>query len=342
MTADELLIHIGHRYTDAVLLQDTLIASRKVLSDSDIYFPKFASENREKFMLGYETKMVAPSDTSAPQSLPKPDHWDRIASRLNALPCQTVVVSNRHYFKQLTPQTVAHFDAMTSFIAGNKKIVAYLRAPDAYFVQLLQHRLSHNRDMIAPSRTRIKERIAPLSQGWSGAISLAVFSETVLTQNSIVDDFFAHHLPRFDKQRLLRPRSSARHPLSAEAIALLVDRQHGRLDDTIDPDVLVRQIIHLDARLAGATPVVLHPHAARSLRNWAAPDLAWLHQQYGIVFPEHGYLDVDGDDVDLSVIHFTDAAQICAYDRDRKDALYEKARARARMPRLAQRLLTIW
>jgi hypothetical protein len=342
MTADELIIHIGHRNTDAVVLQNTLTASRKALAENGIYYPKFATENREGFVLGYETQMVhegAKPDTQIP---PLRDHWDRLTSHNDILPNQKIIVSNRKYFKQIAAPNVAHFEAMTNQVARNKKIVAYLRAPDSYFLSLLQQRLVQNRDLVTPSRTRIKERIDPLSHGWSGAVSLTIFSETVLTDGNIVDDFFAHHVPDFDRQLLVRPRRPVQPVISAEAIALLIDRRHGRLDNSVDPDVLVKQIVNADARLAAATPAVLHPTAARTLRNWAAPDLVWLRDKYGIHFPDPGYKRVDADDVDLSIIHFTHAGQICAFDTDRKEALYEKALARARMPRLARKLLTLW
>ena len=125
-------------------------------------------------------------------------------------------------------------------------------------------------------------------------------------------------------------------------MALLIDRLHGRLDGAIDPALLVKQIVSADAKIPGATAPRIHPEAARTLRNWAAPDLAWLQSKYGIQFPEPGYRHIDYDDVDLSVIHFTDLAQICRYNMDRKDALYERALARAKLPRLAQHLLTHW
>ncbi len=342
MTANELIIHIGHRNTDSEVLQNTLTASRKTLDEYGVYFPKFATENHEKFVLGYETQLVDEGAQIDPQSVPQRDHWDRIMSRNNLLPSTTTIVSNRAFFKQLTAQSAAHFEAVTNHIARRKKIVAYLRPPDTYFLLLLQLRLAQNRDIVTPSRTRIKERIEPLGQAWSGGISLTLFSASVLTDGNIVDDFFAHHVPDFDRQLLTRPLPSKPHRISAEAIALLIDRQHGRLDTDVDSAVMVAQIVREDARLPGATPARLRANAARTIRNWAAPDLAWLRQEYGIRFPEQGYKDVDGDDVDLSVIHFTDGGQICAFDADRKDALYEKALARARMPRLARQLLSLW
>lgn len=342
MIADDLLIHIGHRNTDAMVLQNTLTASRRALTDQAIYFPKFATENREDFTLGYETHLVDEAGEPGHITTPKRDHWDRILARNEIRQNHKIIVSNCHYFKQITPQTVGHFDAVTNHIARNKKIIAYLCAPDLYFVKMLQQRLAQNRDITTPSRTRIKERIGPLARGWTGAVSLTLFSEPVLTNGNIVDDFFTHHLPDFDTKRLSRPKKPAPPPLSAEAIALLIDRLHGRLDSDVDPDVLVRQIVLADAIVPNATPPVLLPNAARTLRNWAAPDLAWLHDKYGVQFPEPGYAHVDCDDVDLSLIHFTDMAQICSYNADRKNAIYEKARARAKLPRIAQRLLTIW
>jgi hypothetical protein len=342
MTAEELIIHIGHRATDASVLQNTLTASRKILAENHIYFPKLATDNREKFVLGFETQLVEDGATVVPRSTPVDDHWDFISSHNELFPNRKIIVSNSAYFKQLTAQNVAHLEAVTTHIAHSKKIVAYLGAPDQYFLRLLMQQFSQNKDWLTPSRTRIKERIDPLGPAWSGAVSLTLFSDTVLTDGNIVDDFFAHHVPHFDRQLLTRPITPENRPISAEALALLIDRLHGRLDDNIDPAALVQQIIRADKRLPGATTAVLHANAARTLRNWAAPDLVWLRKNYGIRFPEPGYKNVDADDVDLSIIHFTDAAQLYAYDTDRKDALYEKALTRARLPRIARQLLTIW
>jgi hypothetical protein len=325
-----------------MVLQYTLAASRKVLTENEIYHPKFATDNREKFVLGYETRMVNEADTPKEFVLPQRDHWDRITTRNSIIPSEKIVVSNCKYFLQITPKSVPHFEAVTNQIAQTKKIVAYLCPPDTFFLRCLQLMLSQNRDVFTPSRTRIKERIGPLAQSWTGAISLTLFSEAVLTNGNIVDDFFAHHLPDFDTMKLVRPKNTGAPNLSAEALALLIDRLHGRLDQSIDPAMLVKQIILADARLQGATTPSLRPEAASTLRNWAAPDLAWLHNEYGIQFVEPGYRNVDFDDIDLSIIHFTDLAQLCPYDADRKHALYEKALARAKLPKIAQRLLTIW
>ena len=343
MTVNRLLIHIGHRNTDAVSLQDALFASQNALSSQKIYLPAFTTDNLERFTLGFDPN----GDTDHklgeidPASGPLTNHWDKIRAPQQQSDCETIVVSNQKYFKQLSAQTIDKFEEETNGIAREKSIVSYLRAPDSHFLMLTQQRLHQMREPTIPSRTRIKERIEPLAKAWSGTIMLEVFSDATMKNGNVVDDFVSRHLPNFDLDLLVRPNAARPRP-SVEAMALMIDRMHGRLDETIDPISLIQQIIKADQKIPTPTKPKLRDEAAHTLTNWAAPDLAWLNESYGIRFPEIDYRMIDADDVDLSLIHFTDIAQICEVNQDRKDALYQKAKVRAKLPRPMQRLLSRW
>ncbi|WP_106744655.1 hypothetical protein [Yoonia maritima] len=343
MTANRLLIHIGHRNTDAVPLQDALFASKNALFSQDIYLPKFTTENLERFTLGFAPNEDVNLDRKIADHATGPltSHWDKIRAPHQQSGCETIVVSNQQYFKQISTQTIDKFEDATNGIAHEKSIVAYLRAPDSHFLTLTQQRLHQMREPTIPSRTRIKERIEPLAKAWSGTITLEVFSDVTMKNGNIVDDFVSRHLPNFDLELLVRPKAT-KPRLSVEAMALLIDRMHGRLDETVDPTSLIHQIIKADQKLQNPTQPKLREEAAQTLNNWAAPDLAWLNENYGIRFPELDYRLIDADDVDLSLIHFTDIAQICDLNQDRKDALYHKAKVRAKLPRPVQRLLSRW
>ena len=346
MTAKKLLIHIGHRNAGAEVLQNTLLASQEVLSDQDIYVPAYATDNHEKFTLGYRQHDEQDTDDfvngNASPTGAEHDHWSRISDSKETQNCDIVVVSNKSYLRHLSAKTVRRFEQATNCVAEKKEVIAYLRPPGAHFLSLTQQKLSQGKELSPPSRTRVKERIRPLSEAWSGKITLQLFDEQILANGDIVDDFFARHLPMVDTQQLRRPKASDNAPISTEAMALLIDRMHGRLDDTIDPASMIRQIVRVDRKIPEPTVPVLRPAAERTLNNWAAPDLAWLRGRHDVRFPQLDYKDIDCDDVDLSLIHFIDIAQICEVNEDRKEALYQKALARAKLPKIAQHLLANW
>ncbi|KJZ19887.1 hypothetical protein [Loktanella sp. S4079] len=325
MNAKNLIIHIGHRNADASLLQNTLFASQSILEQQRIYFPAFASKNEAGYALG--------SCYEAPD---EPSHWDLIKEDIAKRRFENVIVSNPSFLRDLTVQSAQRFEAQTNNIADQKTVVAYLRPPGAHFLSLIQQRLRQAKELAPPSRTRVKERIQPLSQVWSGKISLRVFDEQNLSHGNIVDDFFLREVPQARTSQLSRTNPLAKPPLSTEAMALLIDRMHGRLDERLDPASLVKQIIRLDAMLPDPTQPTLHASVLQTLNNWAAPDLAWLREKQGIKFQEVKYRQIDADDVDMGLIHFIDMAQIAPVNADRKHALYKRARRLARLPRRVQ------
>ncbi|MCG3267596.1 hypothetical protein [Yoonia sp. I 8.24] len=350
MKAQELLIHLGHHKTGTTTLQKVLTQSRAAMMEKGIYFPDIYPHSGNGIILGYhllddKTDDAVRSDwlkiTLAQAQKKSQAEWTKVLDTVERKPPQTVLLSSEFFFSLIGQDTVQRFERLTNNVAQTKTAIAYLRAPDTYFLSAFQQSLKKVRTVQQMSRTRIRDALEPLYNNWSGTIRLHVFDRSAMIDGDIVTDFASKHLPNLDQNDLTRAESTANTSLSAEAMSLLYDCNQGRLNQTVPPQDLINQIMKADSKFDQPTKPRLRPGIAQTLINWSAPDLFWLRDTKDITFPSVDY-DTIKSDQSTDLIHFDPVEQFCEVNADRKAALYARAEKRAKLPKTVQRWLANW
>ncbi len=351
LKADELLIHLGHHKTGTTILQKTLTQSREALMNDGILFPDLYPHSGNGIILGYHLLNDQTDDDvranwlkvrhEQAQQLSKSE-WNNIVGRVRDKRPKTLLLSSESYFKLIRHDTMHRFDQLTSDVAQTKKAVVYLRAPDNYFLSAIQQRLKKVRPIQTISRTRIRDAVEPLCEGWSGLVSLNIFDRGTMRGGDIVTDFTMRHLPGLDQNRISRPRSVANASMSAEALSLLYDLYRGLLNQSVPPQVLIDQILKADQRVADPTKLALSDDWAEIMIRWSAPDLAWLREKKNIVFPNIDYDSIKNERASVDPMKFDRVEQFCEVKPDRKAALYARAEKRAKLPGVMRRWLSNW
>lgn len=351
MKTQELLIHLGHGKTGTTTLQRTLAQSTATLMQSDIFFPDLHPQSGNGFILGYHLLEDQPYDAgrtrarkvshTQTQKLSK-SKWAQILKTIEEKQPNTLLFSSEMYFNRIRQDTIQRFDQLTNDVAKTKTAIAYLRAPHAYFLSSIQQRLKKVRSVNQVSPTRIRDTLEPLYDGWSGNICLHVFDRSTMIDGDIVTDFVSKHLPSLDQGALTRPPRAANTSLSAEAMSLLYDRNQGRLNQNVAPQVLIDQIMKADHKIEKPTKPKLLPGTAEALIDWSAPDLFWLRDTKDIVFPNIDYDAIKTDQTVRDPINFERIEQFCEVNPDRKALLYARAEKRAKLPSSVRRWLAHW
>ena len=351
MKAHELLIHLGHHKTGTTTLQKMLTQSREALMKEGILFPDLYPYSGNGIILGYHLLDDKTDDavranwlkvTPAQAQQLSRSEWSKIVRMIQENQPKTLLLSSESYFKLIRKDTMQQFDQLTNDVAQTKTAIAYLRAPDNYFLSVIQQRLKKVRPIQAISRTRIRDTIEPLYEGWSGDVNLHIFDRSTLCDGDIVTDFVSKHLPSLDQSQITCPKGIANASMSAEAMSLLYDCNRGRLNQNIAPQVLIDQILKADRKVLHPTKLKLSRDWAEILLNWSVHDLFWLRDTKNITFPN---IDYDAIKMELNAtdpVEFERVEQFCEVNPDRKAALYARAEKRAKLPDTIRRWLSNW
>ena len=130
--------------------------------------------------------------------------WTKIVRTIQEKQRKTILLSSENYFKLIRQDKMQQFDRLTKDVAETKMAIAYLRAPDKYFLSVIPQRLKKVRPVQAISRTRIRDTIEPLCDGWSGGVSLHIFDRSTLYDGDVATDFITKHLPNLDQSQIKR------------------------------------------------------------------------------------------------------------------------------------------
>lgn len=351
MKAQKLLIHLGHHKTGTTTLQAMLMQSREALMQEGIFFPDLYPHSGNGHILGYHL-LDDQTDDAIRANLLKMTHaqaqqlsqseWGEILKSLQEKHSKTLLLSSEYFFELIRKDVMQKFDHLTNDVAQTKTAIAYLRAPHSYFLSFLQQTLKYIRPVQAISRTRIRDKIQPLCDDWSGDICLHIFDRSTMVDGDIVADFVTKHLPELDQRKVTRPKEITNTSMSAEAMSLLYDCNQGRLNQNVDPKVLINQILKADRRIPQPTKLVLFRDRADDLINWSAPDLFWLRDTRNITFPNIDYDAITMEHNAVYPVEFERVEQLCEVNPDRRAALYERAESRAKLPGVIRRWLSNW
>lgn len=348
MKARELLLHIGQPKTGTTTLQFVLNEARDALRTQGVLFPDiyphwgnaeimgylfFDRQHVEWWRRGWLKKDYPASMAIAEQC------WDQIKQDVATTGPDTLVISSESFFRPTRPAAIAEANGLFTEVAETTKIVAYLRAPDAFFLSRMQQRLKMFITTEHGSHTRIKDVIEPLMKYWDGTISLNIFDPGIMHDGDIATDFMTRHLPQVDLDKLPRQTSQANTSLSAEAMAILFDIATGQHQLRVDRVAFLQEVLRYDAQIADPTKPRLKPHVAQSMINWSAPDLFWLRETCGLTFRDIEYDNLNPEEVDYEFLQVTSIHNLCEVNTERKQELLNSALSRARLPRKIKRWL---
>jgi hypothetical protein len=184
-----------------------LTQSREALMKEGILFPDLYPHSGNGIILGYHLLDDQTDDavranwlkvTPAQAQQLSRSEWTKIVRMIQEKQPKTLLLSSESYFKLIRQDTMQQFDQLTNDVAQTKTAIAYLRAPDNFFLSVIQQRLKKVRPIQAISRTRIRDTIEPLYEGWSGDVNLHIFDRSTLCDGDIVTDFVSKHLPSLD------------------------------------------------------------------------------------------------------------------------------------------------
>lgn len=346
--AEEILLHIGQPKTGTTTLQSTLFAAKDVLREQGILLPSMPPESGNAVLLAHsvfghdeiavERERWLQMDRTALMAAAV-QAWENIKQEVATTPPKTLLISSEILFQPMNSLSIETANRQLETVAHSSKIIAYLRAPDAHFLSRMQQQLKDFSTDFLGSRTYNRDVILPLTAHWKGPVVLTIFDRQSMTQGDIVADFLTKFLPDVDPQTIPLLRADYNTTLSAEAMALLQDVTTGQLDWRGSNYALAVEILKLDPRLENPTKPKLSERAKQAVLNWHAPDLYWLRDQHGIVFPSIDYAALNENDVDGLIWRVRRVESICDVDQGRKAELLRRAAKRAKLPRRLRRLL---
>ncbi len=248
-------------------------------------------------------------------------------------------MSSEQFFRPMTSTVIQAAQQKLGKMARSSRIIAYLRAPDTLFLSGTQEMLKHNTHLGMPSRSYVRDTMQPLINHWDGPIDLNIYDKSTMKDGDSFVDFMSKYLPDVDLDRLPRGESSLNVSLSAEAMAILHDTITGRMVWRHGPKTLRSELRRADKRIESKTRPRLRPGVSETILNWKAPDLFWLRDDQGIVFPRIDYAAIDPNEVDGSILHFGRIEDICEVNAERKTALLARVIRRASLPPTIRRWL---
>ena len=348
MKAQQLLLHIGHGKTGTTTLQQTFARARQSLLDQGVLFPNLYPNGGNALLLGYYLFGFRDADgerqqwlkMDLPQLVEAARHaWIELQATVAAETPETILISSELFFRPMSSLAIKSANQQLEQIAQTTGVVAYLRAPDDLFLSQYQQMLKQFRLADRPSRTFVRDTIAPLTRNWNGPVTLEVFDRRVMHSGDAVTDFLIRHLPDVDLDSIPRRDDPYNTSLSAEAMSILYEFSANLRDWKGNKRTLMFEIAKADRKLPQPTKPKLRPEVATNLLNWHAPDLFWLRDEKGITFPTIDYDAINPDEIDDVRLRVCRIEDICDVDPDRRAALLRRATGRARMPKTVRRWL---
>ncbi|WP_341366182.1 hypothetical protein [Yoonia sp. BS5-3] len=348
MKAGELLLHIGHPKTGSTTLQEIWRANHNVLRGQGVMLPlTYPGGGRAAAIAaslfgarahGGANMQWLQTDLAGLIERGHAD-WNRICEEVANDPPKTLLLSNEMLFRPMTGAKWQEVGQVLDQVAEHKRLVAYLRAPDAMFLSSAQEILKHVQTPGRFSRTQFKDTLVPLMKNWKGQIKLEQFDRQIMKDGDIYTDFMTKHLPFVDMDQLDRGPAELNTSLSAEAMAVLYDLVMEHFPWHHNRRLLAQYVARLDQKLENPTKPKLRPDAVQAVINWRGPDLFWLRDAFGITFPSIDYDAINPDEIDSNVVQICRIEDICAVNGDRKEELKNRAMRRSRMPRALRRWL---
>lgn len=348
MKVEQLLLHIGHGKTGTTSLQRTFARARGSLLDQGVLFPKIHPDDGNALLLGYYLFGFRDADGERQQWLSMPfaqmldaarQAWSELQRTVVEEGAETLLISSELFFRPMSSSTITSANRQLEQLARTSRVVAYLRAPDGLFLSHYQQMLKQFRIADRPSRTFVRDTIRPLVKHWNGPVMLEVFDRTVMHGGDAVTDFLTRHLPGVTPDSIPRFDDPLNRTLSTEAMAILFEFSSNSRVWRGDKRTLMFEIARADQKTPRPTKPQLRPNVAANVLNWHAPDLYWLRDEMGVVFPSIDYDVIDPDEINDAWLRVGRIEDICDVDPDRKAALLNTATARARLPKAMRRWL---
>lgn len=334
LTAERLLVHIGHPKTGTTSLQAVLHASHDYLVKNGVYHPithEKRGNNSEivPYLLGPEVisefRLNRLRQTAASAVAEADSHWNKLLADLVRIRPKTVVLSSEMMFSPVGSDRKSHLEAALHSIATDIQTIAYLRSPGSFFLSSLQQTLKFARPPRPPKPDRLRSRLAPIAENMPGRLSLNVFERTQLAGGDLVLDFFAKYLPDVDVGGLIRPEAERNITHSPEAISLLLENSLDQRPVRKDRHLSARAIRRADQAIPGKSRPVLFPEVHQAIIDHEREDLLWLRDTFGVVFSDVDYSRISTTGGINPLARFKRVEDLCAVDPDRKAKLRDKA-----------------
>lgn len=352
MKCNELILHIGHAKTGTTSLQKTLLESREYLEKNGVLYPYVPHFNGNAILLGYH--LFDTSSLERPRKLwmglsqeaainTAKECWDTVRARVSQGGIDKVVISSEHFFSTFDDDALERAKAHFLDIADKIKIVAYVRSPAAQYLSNRQETLKTKAGVhVLRERDELAKNLARWAAHFPDSMSVNIFGRDSLLNDDIVSDFFARNLPDLDRALLAGGIKRENTSLSAEAMALLQDIKSGRIDPKYNTDTVIALVRRNDLMVARPTKPKLFPAIRQGVIDWCAPDLLWLQENYGIIFPDIDYATINSSTATPDQFDFVRIEDICTVCADRKARLWRRARIKARLPATLRRWAARW
>jgi hypothetical protein len=339
----KLILHIGMPKCGTTALQRTLRSNAAVLKENGILYPVLETRKPDHniltvglYSLGKLSRNLAQKfrhDPGAALGV-----FERRVGRLRAQledgPYDYLIISAEGLFRPPSEERVQAFEAILRSMASEIHLVAYVRHPAGFYLSMAQQILKASSRIPAPKGRPVRpaiEAFAPIAD----TVTVAPYDRAAMVAGDVTHDFVHRVLP--DKVDMLSEITpiSANETMSAEAMDVLQRYREATsqaLDGrfTRDTNLLIEALRESDATLEGFGRPRLLETVARQVVG-SAPDLVWLRERHGIVFPDVDYATLaDGPSEGGAVPERI--ADICHLDPARSEALQLAA-----MQRLALR-----
>lgn len=329
------LIHIGQSKTGTTSIQRNLHSHRSDLLLSGILYPETSRfrynhhsitpmfVERERIDRAIMNGMGYTSDSAIRLSR---ESWAGIVQQARAPGVEQVILSSEALYHDFLADEGERFRSMLHEISTDVRVIGYVRSPSARFMSQVQQQLKTHRQIrqMAPAILALPPQ--RLTEIFGRPCELRVFDRSILKDGDIVADFLdwsgiaaTARVTDIGAWKIRDWNVSE----SAESMSVLsrlgADRRPSTKWAHKRQKALVAAVQAADAALPSPTRPRLNPEVAAHMTR-ISTDLRDIRDRFGIIFPDVDY-DIVGKADTAGAPPLRTVEDVCAFDRDRRDAL---------------------
>lgn len=336
----KIILHIGMTKTGTTALQTSFFNARRSLLAQGVCYPD-GGEGRENHRYLCPLFMAVPDlprniarkyrDDPASAAADAEALWADVRREVEKAQPKVFVLSSEYFFTNPTRSDYVELRRRLAELSDDIDVVLYVREPASRFAARVQQGAKSERPIPAFDGAQLQRELPLVEAAFGAKVDVRMFDRSTLVDRDIVSDFVTRSIAPVAGP-ISVPTSEENESISAEAAALLVDRDHGAAVSRAREALGFLKFRDLVRGIDDATPgkksARLKPEIAEGLRR-ASTDLPWLRERYGLVFPDIDYAEVDGVAPAYATAHMS-AAALLSVDPGRLSAMKAEVGAKSR------------
>lgn len=348
----KLIVHCGSGKAGSTALQGAFTQYRELLLQQRILYPSLPISRSAHHIL---TALFLPLEQVHPKYARKAGGRDKVQAvareAWNSVLAQAakhrpeVVVLSCEVFYRLDEAGFEKMRAVFQELTDDIEMVFYIREPAAQYLSGVQQSIKSWGRFEPPRPYRVRHYLEAMRTVFGKAPQVRLFSQSALLNGDVVQDFAAAFLSQWIAHDRI-PSQRLNESISAEALSILDEHQRAVYPESAPPKHLLKSLREQVFEIEQALPPRQKPRLKAGLKQeiqLASTELLWLRQEYGVLFPEVDYTQLEhSGDIDFS--GYKRVRDVIEIDPEREQLILHRLLARnlVTMKSVRDRWLTVF